>query len=439
MIKTSERLKKGADLYYQRFFANINEEKRQFPTINYPDKVDKYYFNRLDSLGGTKIEVVFLQRTFYKKVEGYRQVNYQKHRILSNTMYKDKFVSIKFDVTPTALNNLRHHTENYVSKNALGIISATKNVTWYPAWAQTEFLDLVHKKTLETINNDAKTKRNMSDSAIKKQESLKCDKFSTIANVIKLEKALKAKISKTIIKSIEAGFAKHKVFKTIFTLGIYDLNRIHKHAKMKAEKLQVRLDHSIVRKESLIKESHEIEDGLVILKNLRSELEADIEQLLKIEDQQYALDKSNISQAFSEVLDENVISRIVAQQSQPNYTYHNEVFNIKSENLQGFVNVKDEKIDKLKGLDVIGAYAIRNIETGTIYMGISFDVEKSMATLFSNDAPLNPIMRKEYQRSNRENKTSLFEVKVAIAKTKSELLEQYTKLEQAYCGKFVHN
>ena len=45
------------------------------------------------------------------------------------------------------------------SRNALGIISAINQVDCYPSWAQTEFLNLVHKKSVEKINNDAKAKR----------------------------------------------------------------------------------------------------------------------------------------------------------------------------------------------------------------------------------------------------------------------------------------
>ena len=186
MIRTSERLKQGASLYYQQFIAKVSDEKRNYPTVNYPNKVDKCYFQRINQLTGSKIEVIFLQRTYYKKVEGYRQVNYQKYRILSGTLYKEKYVSIKLDLTPTSLNNLRYHADSDISRNALGIISAINQVDCYPSWAQTEFLNLIHKKTVEKINNDAKTKRTNSDTSIKNEEARKKANKNAIETAIKI-------------------------------------------------------------------------------------------------------------------------------------------------------------------------------------------------------------------------------------------------------------
>ena len=437
MIRTSERLRQGASLYYQQFTAKVSDEKRNYPTVNYPNKVERCYFQRINQLSGSKIEVIFLQRTYYKKVEGYRQVNYQKYRILSGTLYKEKYVSIKLDLTPTSLNNLRYHGDSDISRNALGIISAINQVDCYPSWAQTEFLNLVHKKSVEKINNDAKAKRTSSDSSIKNEEARKKANKSSIEAAIKNEKSLKENLLKVIAKSIDAGFAEHKIIKAILTLGIYNLYRIHKHSKVKAEKIQTKLDNAIKRKESLINESHKIEDQLVSLKNARAELEAEIAYLLKIEEQQHALDNSNISQPFSESFINNPISKDPVQLIKSNYEYNVEKFEVEKENLNGFVDLKNENIKKLEGLDVIGVFAIRNTESGSLYIGFSLDVEKSINEMFSNYIPTNALMLKEYKESKVEDKTLLFEIKIRMVKTKEELLKEYKMFDKVFNGRYV--
>ena len=437
MIKTSERLKQGASLYYQQFITKVSDEKRNYPTVNYPNRVDKRYFQCINQLTDSKIEVIFLQRTYYKKVEGYRQVNYQKYRILSRTLYKEKYVSIKLDLTPTSLNNLRHHADSDMLRNALGIISAIDQVDCYPPWAQTEFLNLIHKKTVEKINYDARTERINSDTSIKNEEARKRENKIAIETALKNEKALKECLLKIIAKSIDAGFAEHKIIKAIFTLGIFNLYRIHKTLKKKAEKIQTKLDNAIKRKESLINESHTIEDRLVSLKNAREELEVEIAYSFKVEEQQHALDNSNVSQPFSESFLNNQVSKDVPQLLKSNYEYNIEQFTIEKENLIGFVDLKSEKIQFLKGLNVIGVYAVRNIETGSMFIGFSLDIEKSINEMFSNYVPNNVHMLKEYKKSKNEDKSILFEIKVRMVKTKEELLKEYKMFDKIFNGRYV--
>lgn len=438
MIRTSERLKQGADLYFQRFLISVADEKRSFPTVSYPDKIDRFYFYRIDVLSSSEVEVILLQRSFYKKVEGYRQVNYQKYRILSSTLYKDKYVSIKLDVNTTSLNNLKYHSDRYISRNALGIISAIKNVTCYPTWAQSELLDLVHKNAVEKIDNGAKAKRSASDISIKNEESRKKLNICSIKHECKTQEKLKGMILKNISKSISSGFANHKLAKAIFTLGFYDLKRICKQSKAKAEKFQNRLDNSISRKETLMKESREIEDCLANLKHERAELEVEIKNSYIAEEQQQALDISNISQPFSEFFTEHKINKPASQLIKPNYEFSPDAFEVKKENLEGFVNLNDERISRLKGLDVIGVFAIRNSETGSFFTGISFDLWKSVSIMFVNFVPIDQNMLKEYKVSKAEDKSSIFTINIKIVKTENELFNDYIKFDEMFHGKFIH-
>ena len=438
MIRTSERLKQGARIYYQQFIGKVAESKHSYPSVDYPNKVDRFYFQRVSEISDSKVEIVFLQRTFYKKVEGYRQVNYQKYRILSNTLYKEKNVSIKIDLTPTSLNNLKHHINKDVEKNALGIISAISRVDCYPSWAQSEFLDLIHKATEEKINNEAKLKRSYSDSDIKNEEKRKNANKKSIELSLKSEEKTKEDIIKTIKKVAAIGFGEHKVLKTIFTLGINNPYWKYRHLKRKAEKLQSKLDTIIINKNSLIIESHNIEDQLVKLKNARTELEADIAYQIKIEKLQHALDNSNISQPFYESFVNTRIEKDHIQKVDPTYEFNVEEFRVESVNLEGFVDIDNKNIATLKGLNIIGVYAVRNVETSSIYIGLSFDVEKSISGMFNNYVPIHPLMLKEYQESKLEDKTKLFETKIKMVSSKEELTKEFARFDEMFNGKYVH-
>ncbi len=438
MIKTSERLKQGSALYYQQFIANVDDSKRNWPKVNYPSKADKFYFQRVSEISSSKVEVVFLQRTYYKKVEGYRQVNYQKYRILSNTLCKDKYVTKKLDLTPAYMNNLKYHLDSDIAKNALGIISGISRCDCYPSWAQSEFLDLIHKETIRMINNEAKTKRSNSDSDLIKEENRKKAKKSSIEILIKKEKKLKKNIIRTIKKALDAGLAEHKVLKAILTLGFNNLYRKYKHLKMKAEKLQIKLDSTISNKNSLITESQKIEDQLVVLKNARAELDAEIDYQIKVEEQQFAMDKSNISQPFFESFIDTIIEKDLPNKIESIYEYNIEEFHADLDNLKEFVTLENENIIKLKGLNVNGVYAIRNNETETIYIGASLDVEKSISEMFANFVPTHPLMLKEYKNSKLEDKNNLFEVRVKMANSKEQLFNDYIAFDKIYNGKFIH-
>ncbi len=438
MIRTSERLKEGASLYYQQFITKVEESKRTCPYVNYPNKVERLYFQRVSEISSSKVEVVFLQRTYYKKVEGYRQVNYYKYKILSKTLYKEKYVSKKLDLTPASLNNLKNHSDSDIARNALGIISGIQQVDCYPSWAQSEFLDLIHKITIARIDDEATSKRNISDTNIKNEEIRKKANKKLIEAVLKSEKTIKEDIIKTIRKALRAGFAEHKVLKAILTLGICNLYRKHKRLKIKAEKLQRKLDNTISRKHSLITTSHEIEDQLVSLKNSRAELEADIAYQIKVEEHQYALDNSNISQPFFESFIDTKVKKDSPQKIEPTYEYNIEEFHINQEDLMGFVSLANENIVKLKGLDIIGVYAVRNNEIGSTYIGLSLDVEKSVSEMFVNFVPSHPLMLKEYKESKLEDKTNLFVIKIKMVNTKDQLINEYIEFDKAFNGKYVH-
>ena len=438
MIKTSERLKQGARLYYQQFTSKIDELKRNYPTVNYPNKVDRFYFHRISEITNLYVVVIFLQRTYYKKVEGYRQVNYQKYRILSGTLYKDKIISIKLDLTPTSLNNLKYYSDSEIGKNAIGIISAINRVDCYPSWAQSEFLDLIHKKTVERIIDSANSKRSSIDLNIKNEEKRKKANKYFVEEILKTEKTTKDNILKILKKAVDAGFADHKVLKSVLTLGVYNLDKKYNHLKMKAEKLQAKLDFIISKRNSLIAESHEIEDQLVNLKNSRAELEADVEHQLKTEEQQHAMDNSNISQPFCESFIDTKVERVPPQTIKSNFEYITEEFHVNQEDLTDFVSLADKNIAKLKGLDVIGAYAIRNTETGSFYIGLSLDVEKSISEMFVNFVPTHSLMLKEYTESKLKNKTNLFKIKIKMVSSKEQLVKKYIEFEKAFNGKYVH-
>ena len=119
------------------------------------------------------------------------------------------------------------------------------------------------------------------------------------------------------------------------------------------------------------------------------------------------------------------------------YEYNMETFRANPKNLDGFINVYDESIKKMKGLDIIAVYVIRNIETNSFYLGLSLDMEKSISKAFSYSLPKNLAMLKEYKNSKLENKSSLFEIKMKIATSKDELLKGYRTFNREFRGKFI--
>ena len=438
MIRTSERLKQGARLYYEQFMNKTSKEIHKYPEVNYPEKVEKVFFQRINKVTETKIEIVFYQRTYYKKVEGYRQINYQKHRILSETLFKEKNFSVKLDVTPLSLANLKIHQNINVSNNALGIISCIDEVECYPTWAQIKFLDLIHTNVVGQIKTEAKVKMANSDNAIDNKEKEKKANSKLIETETYNENHIKRRMISLIKKSINAGFVKYKVLKTILSLGIYNPYWTYKSSKIKAARLQIELDESKKNKERLIHQSHEIEDSLIDLKNKRVLLEANINKLLDEEEHQYSLDKDNIAQPFLDNWSNYRPDKKPLIKHEVNYEYNIIPFKIDEKNYTNFVNPDNENIYELYGLGIIGVIIIRNIETSSIYIGYSMDIGRSFNKLFKNFIPTNKLMLTEYRNSKIEDKTKLFEVKIKMVKDNQELLDTYFLFDNLFNGKYIY-
>ena len=179
-------------------------------------------------------------------------------------------------------------------------------------------------------------------------------------------------------------------------------------------------------------------DQLVELKNSRAELEANIAYLIKLEEQQYDFDNSEPIPPFAEPVTSNIVIKDSVTLIKPEYEYNIETFEVDSESLKGFVSIKNENIEKLKGLDIIGVYTVKNNETNSFYIGFTLDVEKSVREMFNNCVPTHPMMMKEYKESKIEDKSLLFEIKIKMVKTMSELLDAYLLFDKSFNGKFVH-
>ena len=437
MLKTSERLQQGAKLYYQQFMSKVAVDMNNKPNVDYPNKIERYYFKEVIYLTNEKAEIVLSFRTYYKKVEGYRQYNYHKYRVLSNTLYKEKFVSIKVDLNPIALNNLKNNSITYVSMNATGIISAIRPVECYPTWAQKVFLDAIHKSESERLNKIFQERMSSIASKIKKAENIKSENLKLIENELENQRLLEQKQIRIICKSIKLGFKTHKFLRLILSLGLNNLYFRYRHLKLKAEKLQFIISDSIAKKESLIIESHKIENQLTDLKNEKLVAEANGKFILMAEDEQYVFDSKNIFQPFKDSFAEINIQEGKPLILKPVYKYFIEHHNVEKEELDEFVDLDESKIESFKGLSVIGLFIIRNVETESLYLGYSFDIEKSVKSIFKKNKPKNRFMLKEYNESNNEDKKELFKIKVYLTKNEQDLFEKYKLLNCKYDTIFI--
>ena len=54
MLKTSERLQQGAKLYYQQFMSKVAVDMSNKPNVDYPNKIERYYFKEVIYLTNEK-------------------------------------------------------------------------------------------------------------------------------------------------------------------------------------------------------------------------------------------------------------------------------------------------------------------------------------------------------------------------------------------------
>ena len=426
MITTRERLMKGANLYYLKYSGNIKAQMSNWPSVNYPNKVCKTYFDKVRNTSKNQITVYFKKRTYYKKVEGYRQVNYTKYRILSNVLCKDSDFSINIEASAFSFKNLKTNPDPEISSNALLIIAGSEIIDFFPDWAQTTFLQYIHDDEVMKITNNLKSK---SARYIQDVKNIDSSKKKTI-EMIELNKKLVSDSNDLLHNSfnpmINMGFKKTSMIKRLLTFGIANSKRKFNKEKKKVAALQFELDIAKDVDEEYIKKYIKEEDRYVKAKNDLANIENDSKYLLEVENEQFAYDMSNVSQPFKEKYRDKNVQKKEVEVYRPKYLFELEEPKKIIFDQSDFSSLDAFDYSSLKGMSIMGIYLIRNLITDLCQIGISFDLYRSIFD-YTN---------KELSKDNSADVCDL-EIKLIMVKSEAEMSEKFAEYFEKYDSHFI--
>lgn len=436
MLNTESRLLEGAKLYYSRAKAKIESEMRNPPSIRYPEKITRNYFNRVEDRGKGEYAAVFFQRTFYKKIERYRQVNNVKYPIYSAPLWKDKEVAIKIRPNPSLFNELKNNDNSDLAKNAMIIISCFADPKLYPSWAQEEFLSLVHSAKSKEIADKAKLETETANAELSVVTNSRAHSETELASLIKQMQSLEAAMRKRLQKAIKSGFHQHKYLATVFSLGLASPKRKAVRSKKKASSLQRELTSVVDQyEESLIAYKKNVEREATC-KDALSQAEALNAYAKELEDAQYAFDKSNIHQPFIGAIPPQDPPKPTWPKAELKYNYQTLVKEPTGD-MSGFAPFDDPSFTKYIGFEVVGVLVIHNKETNAFMAGVTLDVGASLTNLAKAKKGRYHDKEMRSQAKAAHSKTDLFEVLVLINSNKDSLLEQLENALDAYRAHFV--
>ena len=435
MESTGKRLLQGAALYRKEFAEKTKKAMEKTPQVVYPDKVERRYFQRVDDLGHGEFALVFLVRTFYKKIERYQQANNQKYPIYSDTLCKEKTEEIKIRPNPLLFEEWKEGDNPVLAKNALGIISYFLDPGLYPVYAQETFLEYVHLAKIEEINKENKAKVEEAEIAFKKAKTAKADGECAIQMCVVSEQRLREQIRECLEKAIQLGFHKHKVIASVSSLGLRRPSSKSVKFQKKAASLQVELTDIMKRHAGLLPKQKELALTYAKTKNERNRIVADAEMKEATERAQYEMDRGNVKAFFRDVPPSEGPTPPVYKEVEPNDIQTDLVSLFpKDPNRDAFYFPDDPFFLQYSGLAVVGILVLDNQDSGEFHVALTFDVAASLYRLTKRykDATL---LKEERESTQEEGR--LYKVRFFPFGSKEMLADQFEKIRADYGATIV--
>ncbi|MCI5714695.1 MAG: GIY-YIG nuclease family protein [Firmicutes bacterium] len=377
--------------------------------MDYEKRKPPYYsLTNIDFNEITRIaRINFLETQQYRTIIKYVTRNYVKYPVYSDWKQKTKVINKSIKLTNSELENLNQNSDHLIRKFATDIIKHLNREELQPSWYKKEQLKSALNYGMEKINNFyeefTKEQKGIIEVARNKIYYYEYEINNSKKQLLQLKKQqniLNLKLDK-IVNS------KHKLVKTIITLGIYKYfisnNRI-----TKIKKKQITIKETISKINTQIdKNNNKITNCNKIIDSCNNSIEIFLKQC---------------NDAKHEIKNTYMV------------TYNNikPLYNVSN------INEKNNDFKLLKSFSgysykkIIGVYIIHNRENDKYYIGQSKDILKRIKQHFNGTIPKNYIFAEDYYTSKYQNKEDLFEIKIIPCETKDELDKLEKKLISEY-------
>ncbi len=432
----SRRLIGGMRLYAGKAREEIAKKSNQTPKVTYPDKVVKRYFNGVRQLGHNRGEVLFLERTYYRKVAGYEQVNYVRHRIYSEVLSKDKPVSVKIDTSMRGLSILINSGDVSLRENALLIVATLGEPALCPRWAQEVFFNLIHEETERKIKEEHGQTDFLIESAIethKKQEKKLAD---GIEKTLRIEKKANQTLISLVSKAARVGYANHPVVASVLTLGLGRPLSKSMRLKKKAARQQTKLDKIYVVKCNAIKELREIEVERAKKEAQLARSKTDGDFAAIVERAQHEFDLTCISDSFYDPGAPKGPEREDFSDAEPNYRYEMPKRLVAKQSGDGFEPMSLNLLSKYTGLYICAIYLIHEKESGRYVIGVSFDMGESLKKIYRRYAS-DELKKKKKGATDADLAKMPISISIAVVTNAKDMKERFAALRKQFDAAFL--
>lgn len=401
----------GFKTNFNRMFSSISaarkqREREELIAAQYGKKIKAGPFFSIHSFEFIEktrtARIVFKQEEKYRKIERYVTVNYVRNPIYSDYwLKKEKLIKKTIKLTNKELEDLENNPDQLIRDFRFEIVERLNNEDLVPSWAVIKSLNEDKSALIE----DEKKKLDFSLAEIgKKNNKLKEKKGSLVADNKVAYHSLDKERHKHN-KLLNKASREKNIFLTIITLGIYGFLTSKKHK----EKLSLKINKS-------------------------EDLLCNYEKTIKENQQQIEFVEKKM--ADNKQSGDNATKTYYAKCKEIDNMYLKLISEVKP--LEADIGDTEDFIPlkKLVGVEyqkIKGCYVIHNKEKDKYYVGQSKDVLKRvLKDHFTGTEVKNIIFAEDYYKSEYEDKSDLFEVKIIKCETKDELDETERELIEYY-------
>ena len=432
MEKTSTRLRQGALAMRQYYAYQTEYRKRQTPKVDYPEKVVVVFLDKV-VLSPRKGQVEFIERTYFRKVEGYHQVAGQKIRDLSPVQSKDKVIA--FPVLPT-LNffaTLQNNPTPLLAENALAIIAMVDDVKLYPAFAQIAFLEACHKGASEKIARTYKDELAAKESAYQAAEKDYLANAKALGEIDEKLSKNEAEFSKCFDSLVNFAFAKPRIARSVLTLGLASNTAKLSRCKGRCDRLEQERESLVRMREDFLANQDVVIKAYDRARFAYDEISYRNHCAQIVEDGQFEQDKAHVAEPFVDypVRDVSLPPAPSKEQTAPRFASF-----VRARGDEAFVPIKDPSLQSYHGLGAVGCLLFHNVETDHYFITASKDIGAALNKAYRLGVFGAKRMRDDaYGCQTRPR--HLYEVCVVLTSLPAELKATYFRLRSAYLAAYV--
>lgn len=440
MKTVKERLVDGINIYLSNFEECNDKERNNYPNINYPERIKKYFFDNVH-VKGKNIHVVFLEVTYYQIIVGYTQINYHRYKDLSEVLEKTRYVEIKTPLDEYYY--LLNADDEDVKKSAYAIaftMYKNKITTKLPLWASSKAIEVNNQYIFETTKNEYKSSLLKYKSKIRDIKNDITIVEHEICNCGIIDFKLKGKFTKNLHKIAKLGFLRNKVLIAILSFGLYNPYLLYKIMIKRTNKLFGYIIYNFEKREKRILEYAEdvksLENANYELNVFDNEFEKDKEQenVCYKFDQETIKNGTDINSCCFEIIKAKKVSIIEFKHKYESFKYNYEKYPSIP-----FSVINETSLNKYLGLDLCTCYILKNILEKTYYVGFSFHTGDLVYKLLKNNInQKNSLFKRLEERNKEKTIRDVFEIFIIPCNGFKELEHNILKFMQDFDALFIY-